>query len=57
MITMEMNCNAVKEMAIFFQSLILKTDYMSHEPSLMALAPTSLLLLSGRTSEQVIGRS
>ena len=28
--------------------------YLSHEPSLMALAPTSLLQLSG---EQVIGRS
>ena len=30
---------------------------LSHEPSLMALAPTSLLQLSGRASELVIGRS
>ena len=30
---------------------------LSHEPSLMALAPTSLLQLSGGASELVIGRS
>ena len=30
---------------------------LSHEPSLMTLAPTNLLQLSGRASERVIGRS